>query len=101
MHWIAWPLPLDDAVASGACAGLAAAPAAPAPAVGWWALRFTPRVMQVDEALLMEVSCVERLWGGRAALLEQLQRACPRGPGDAAVVWASGATAFIDRKSVV
>ena len=95
MHWIAWPLPLDDAVASAACAGLAAAPAAPAPAVGWWALRFTPRVMQVDEALLMEVSCVERLWGGRAALLEQLQRACPRGPGDAAVVWASGATAFI------
>lgn len=95
MHWIAWPLPPDEVLPRGACADLAAAPAAPAPEAGWWALRFTPRVTQVDEALLMEVSSVERLWGGRAALLEQLQRVCPRGPGDAAVVWASGATAFI------
>src|SRR3546814_14585493 len=32
---------------------------------GWWALQFTPRVARVDEALLMEVSGSERLWGGR------------------------------------
>ncbi|MCZ8091918.1 MAG: DNA polymerase Y family protein [Acidovorax sp.] len=50
----------------------------------WWALRFTPRVARVDEALLLEVSTTERLWGGRAALLAQLHASAPPwldGPG--------------------
>jgi len=58
----------------------------------WRALQFTPRVAFVDEALLLEVSGSERLWGGRAKLLRQLVRECdplsaPR--------WAHGATSLI------
>ena len=38
----------------------------------WWALRFTPRVAAVDEALLLELSGSLRLWGGRQELLRLL-----------------------------
>lgn len=53
----------------------AAAPALsdPGAALGWWALQFTPKVARVGDALLLELSASERLWGGRAALLRQLQ----------------------------
>ncbi len=37
---------------------------------GWHALQFTPRVAQVEEALLLEVAGSERLWRGRKRLLE-------------------------------
>lgn len=69
MHWIALPLP--------PCAGDDGAALMPhAEAAGWWALRFTPRVVLVDgEAVLMEVSTTERLWGGRDALLAQVREA--------------------------
>ena len=40
---------------------------------GWRALQFTPRVAQVDEALLLEVSASEMLWGGRQQLLHYLR----------------------------
>ena len=32
---------------------------------GWRCLHFTPRVAWLDEALVLEVSATERLWGGR------------------------------------
>ncbi|RQO81547.1 DNA polymerase Y family protein [Acidovorax sp. FJL06] len=68
MHWIALPLPRWEADAPAAPPALADAGAA-----GWWALRFTPRVALVDgEAVLLEVSTTERLWGGREALLAQV-----------------------------
>lgn len=69
MHWIALPLPQWGSEGpAGAGALLALADAA-----GWWALRFTPRVVLVDgEAVLMEVSTTERLWGGRDALMAQI-----------------------------
>jgi protein ImuB len=38
----------------------------------WRALQFTPRVTQVGDALLMEISGSERLFGGRRLLLERL-----------------------------
>jgi protein ImuB len=38
----------------------------------WRALQFTPRVAQVEEALLLEASASLRLWHGRKALLQQL-----------------------------
>ena len=61
MHWIALPLPGPDDTAALDAAGLQAA--------NWWALQFTPRVALVDgEALLLEVSTTERLWGGRQAV---------------------------------
>jgi len=52
MHWIAL-LP----------------PEAERTAWGWRALQFTPRVAQVDEALLLEVSTSQRLWGGQDRLI--------------------------------
>ncbi|CAN5592770.1 DNA polymerase Y family protein [soil metagenome] len=48
-------------------------------ALGWWALQYTPRVCWVDEALLIEVSACERLWGGRLSLMRQLVAASPEG----------------------
>jgi protein ImuB len=40
----------------------------------WRALQFTPRVAQVDEALVLEVSGSHRLWGGPDRLLRRLFR---------------------------
>lgn len=41
-------------------------------ALGWWALQFTPKVVRVDDVLLLELSASERLWGGRSALLRHI-----------------------------
>jgi protein ImuB len=58
---------------------------------GWRALQFTPRVAQVDEALLLEASATLRLWGGRKGLLRRLLQACePLAPA----AWAQGRTAL-------
>ncbi|WP_311220979.1 MULTISPECIES: DNA polymerase Y family protein [unclassified Acidovorax] len=67
MHWIALPLPAPDPQPGGV----------PVQAHGWWALRFTPRVALLEEALLIEVGSVARLWGGVPALLQLLQRHRP------------------------
>jgi protein ImuB len=59
---------------------------------GWWALRFTPRVAQVEGALLLEVSASERLFGGR----ERLQRLLlEENEALARSHWAQGATSSI------
>jgi protein ImuB len=56
---------------------------------GWRCLQFTPRVAWLDEALVLEVSATQRLWGGRRKLAKKLFDAgdlltpCP---------WAAGAT---------
>lgn len=94
MHWIAVPSSLDELP-----------PGAPAASAGWWALRFTPRAALLDEALLLEVSSTERLWGGRARLLALIQQHRPvfgedAGPNDPSPppagpqALAQGATAF-------
>lgn len=59
---------------------------------GWRALQFTPRVAQVDEALLLEVSGSERLWGGRKRLLRSLVQDCEPLSG---AQWAHGATSLV------
>lgn len=41
-------------------------------ALGWWALRFTPRVVLQGEVVLLEVSASERLFGGRRQLITRL-----------------------------
>lgn len=59
---------------------------------GWRALRFTPRVASVEEAVLFEVSTCERLWGGRRKLLKQFldtSEALTPSP------WAGGSTSLI------
>jgi protein ImuB len=58
---------------------------------GWRALRFTPRVAQVDEALLLEVSASLRLWGGRKRLLRRLFDECEP---LARARWAQGPTSL-------
>ena len=50
----------------------AAAWADPLAALAWWSLQFTPWVAQVQQALVLEISASERLFGGRMALLQAL-----------------------------
>ena len=85
MHWIAlrWLQPEAEM------------PMPPMPsdeALGWWALQFTPRVAWVDEALLLEVSACERLWGGRLGLMRQI---LSLNPAPVRVQQAQGATCLI------
>lgn len=65
MHWIAL---LPEAAPADAAPDLSD----PVRALGWWALRFTPRVASVGPVVLLEVSASLRLWGGRPALLAQI-----------------------------
>ncbi|VTU26989.1 hypothetical protein H6CHR_02706 [Variovorax sp. PBL-H6] len=87
MHWIALRWPPE----------IAAAKEVPLPspeALGWWALQFTPRVAWADgEALLLEVSACERLWGGRLALMREIARLNP--VPDVPVQRAQGATSLV------
>ena len=75
-HWIAL-LPPPDAEAL---------------ALGWSALRWSPRVCLLDEAVLLELSACERLWGGRSVLHQLIseQKEGFRHEG-----WAFAATAFV------
>ncbi|MBL7089275.1 DNA polymerase Y family protein [Acidovorax sp.] len=69
MHWIALPLPWCDEATALAGTDTNRSTEALNSAAGWWALCFTPRVALADgEAVLLEVSTTERLWGGREAL---------------------------------
>ena len=61
-------------------------------ALGWWALQFTPLVARLEDAVVLEASGSERLFGGRAALLQQLL-ATP--PELGAVAYAQGPTALL------
>lgn len=60
--------------------------------LGWWALQYTPRVAWLDEGLLLEVSACERLWGGKLALMRQMQAS---NPADVPLRQAQGATSLI------
>lgn len=92
MHWIALQWSLEAQAEAGAAA--AAADAMPTPeALGWWALRYTPHVCWLDEALMLEVSACERLWGGRSSLMRQLLNENPA-PAAAALRGAQGATSL-------
>lgn len=66
MHWIAlqWQPEAEQ-------------PLPPMEALGWWALGYAPRVAWLDEALLLEVSACERLWGGRLPLMRLLANTTP------------------------
>jgi protein ImuB len=89
MHWIAlrW---LPEAITSGS----PEAQALPTPeALGWWALQYTPHVAWQDEALMLEVSACERLWGGRLQLMRQLVAANPA--PDVRMLGTQGATSLI------
>ncbi len=65
MHWIA----LQPELVAGTT-GLTD----PVTALGWWALRYTPKVVRVGDVVLMEVAASARLWGGMPALLQHIIR---------------------------
>lgn len=69
MYWIALQPepPKPETLASAADALVD-----PHTALAWWALQFTPLVARVEDALVLEVSGSERLFGGRKALLERV-----------------------------
>ena len=74
VHWIALqPTPEAGTVAHDSADPLADAHTA----LAWWGLRFTPLVARVDDALVLETSASERLFGGRAALLDALRQGLP------------------------
>ncbi len=76
MHWIALLPPREDERV----------------AWGWWALQFTPKVAQVDEALLLEIAGSERLFGGKKRLLNLIfQGDMPLSLAE----WAPGTTSLI------
>lgn len=64
----------------------------PLAALAWWSLQFTPWVAQVQQALVLEISASERLFGGRRALLQALLQ-----PGHAplAMQYAHGNSALL------
>lgn len=76
MHWIALLPSLEDERTAWA----------------WWALQFTPRVAWVDEALLLEVSASQTLFGGRKPLLRRMLRS---NQALSRSQWAGGATSLI------
>ena len=69
-YWLAL-CPQDAQHAKTESSG-AAAWADPLAAIAWWSLQFTPWVAQVQQALVLEISASERLFGGRMALLQAL-----------------------------
>jgi protein ImuB len=65
MHWIALQPQSEAAPPADTLTD-------PLTALGWWALQFTPKVAQLQGAVLLEVSASARLWGGQAALLQHI-----------------------------
>lgn len=61
-------------------------------ALAWWALQFSPMVARVEDALVLEVSGSERLFGGRQALVQRIAQA---NKPVALVGYARGATSLI------
>lgn len=62
--------------------------------LGWWALQFTPRVAQLEEAVVLECHASERLFGGREALRGRLVKGA-QAQGVAAWAFASNAVAAL------
>lgn len=50
-------------------------------ALAWWALRFSPRVCVLEEAVLLEAGSSLRLFGGQRALLQRLRDELPLAGG--------------------
>lgn len=45
-------------------------------ALSWWALQFSPRVCELEQAVLLEVQASVRLFGGSRALLNRIRGEC-------------------------
>lgn len=62
--------------------------------LGWWALQFTPRVACLEDAVVLEVSASERLFGGAQALCERVRQGAMRLVADAPLRMAHAPTAL-------
>ena len=80
-HWLALRLPPSEQAAAQAAGQMRA--------LGWWALQFTPRVLQLEEAVLMEVQASLRLFGGERGLHARLRQELAAWQRD----WACGSRA--------
>ncbi|HEY1101873.1 MAG TPA: DNA polymerase Y family protein [Burkholderiaceae bacterium] len=87
MHWLALlPTTTPDAADTASAQR----------ALGWQALRFTPRVALQDEAVLLEVAASARLFGGLRALVQQLAALVDEENKPlASTEWAYGATSLV------
>ncbi|WP_296485371.1 DNA polymerase Y family protein [Rhodoferax sp.] len=91
MHWIALQ-PRLDAVWTRATGSAADESPNALLALAQWALQYTPKVARLEDALLLEVSASERLWGGKRALLRQIYTSNkPLAP----VQYSQGATSLV------
>ena len=90
MHWIALPWQSAEAASAPTRAVPSSAAVPTVCPQACWALGYTPRVAQLEEGLLLEVSATLRLWGGRPRLLELLEASHP----SACAPLAEGATAL-------
>lgn len=88
MHWIA----LQPETTPAGVASELAELTDPVTALGWWALRYTPKVVCLGNALLLEVSASARLWGGLPAMLQNIF--ISNGPVDL-IKYAQGTTSLI------
>ena len=71
MWWLA--LQVDAAADAGAPNPQGPQQAVPIlTALAWWALRFTPWVAYLEDAVVLEVSACQRLFGGHEALLQRV-----------------------------
>src|SRR5450830_225465 len=91
MHWIALR-PGPEAAWTNSTGNVADEGADALLALGGWALQYTPKVARLDDALLLEVSASERLWGGWRAVLRQIYTS---NKPVATVHYARGATSLI------
>lgn len=90
MHWIALQPQLEGALPEP-CDPFQVL-SDPLLALGWWALQYTPKVAQVANALVLEVSASERLWGGAKQLLQHIHASNKPVPH---VQYARGTTSLI------
>lgn len=90
MHWIALRPQLESALPEPYHSFQVLSD--PTLALGWWALQYTPKVAQVANALVLEVSASERLWGGVKQLLQHIHASNKPVPH---VQYARGTTSLI------
>jgi protein ImuB len=85
-HWIALQPELADAKTGSAEL------TDPVQVLGWWALRYTPKVARFNQVLLLEVAASTRLWGGLPVLMQHVLTS--KRPVDF-INYAQGATSLI------
>jgi len=68
-------------------------PVDPVLALAWQVLQFSAQVARVDDAVVVEASASERLFGGRAALLARVLQACQHAAG--VLTYAQGPTSLV------